>query len=199
MTVANPRVVYKWFWYQFNYHKCFVNICPAANHHFYLLIYSWIYILLWKHSCNSWALIYGRNRGRMKHSQSRFALERNNTIISLFSAVILGIIGRKAEINWGLFCNSPSLSQRAMLSLTYFVYQMLFKDHFCTSCYPVSLFASAKLSKQLDEHEERCQPDKSYFSDFSPRVTPSWSTTVVAVFTFGQWEPSAPLSYSSAD
>lgn len=112
------------------YRKCFVNICPAADDHFYLLIYLCIYILVWKRSRNFWGFNLRKEQSRVKRSQSRFALERNNAIISLFSTVILGIIGRMAKINWGLCCNSPSLSQRAMLSLTYIVYQMLFKDLF---------------------------------------------------------------------
>lgn len=66
----------------------------------------------------------------MECSQSRFALERNKAIISLFSAVILGIMGRMAEINWGLCCFAVlPFSARAMLSLTYIVYQ-IFKDLF---------------------------------------------------------------------
>lgn len=110
------------------YHKCFVNICPAADDHFYLLTYSYIYIVVWKHIHNSWALICGRNTTQW--NAALLCTWEEKCIISLFFKVIPDIIGSIAIMSSVLCWNSPSLSQRAMLSHTSIVYQMFLEDLF---------------------------------------------------------------------
>lgn len=135
----------------------------------------------------------------MKCSQSCFALERNNAIISLFSAVIPGLIGKMAKINWGLsLLNSPSLSQRAMLSLTYVVYQMFLKDLFAPAAILFHFLLQLSSLNNLMSMKNDANLTNPVFRIFLPELPSREAPRRWLYSLLGQWEPSAPLSRGSA-
>lgn len=133
----------------------------------------------------------------MKCSQSRFALERNNAIISLFSVVILGIIGRMAKINWGLCCSSPSLSQRGMVSLTYIVYQM-FKALFAPAAILFHFLLQLSSLNNLMSMKNDANLTNPVFRIFLPELPSREAPRQWLYSLLGQWEPTAPLPHGSA-